>query len=256
METQCLLKASGIGKRFGSVVALDNVDFEINKGEVVGLVGDNGAGKSTFIKILSGVYRRDKGNIFLEGKEVFFENPKEAMAAGIETVYQDLALAPHLDVATNIFLGREKVRENFWGKLGFVDRKKMKESVAEELQHLKITVKSIDQKTINLSGGQRQAVAIARSVAWGKKLIIMDEPTAALGVEESNKVLDLVREVRNRGMSVLFISHTLPYVMAVCDRIVVLRLGQTVANLKTCETTLDEVVQWITGSLTQQTIVC
>lgn len=255
MEKEYLLKAAGIGKRFGSVVALNNVDFEIKPGEVVGLVGDNGAGKSTFIKILSGVYKKDKGAIFLDGKEACFETPKDAMAAGIETVYQDLALAPHLDVTTNIFLGREKVKENFWGKLGFVDRSKMKESVTEELKHLKITIKSIDQKTINLSGGQRQAVAIARSVAWGTKLIIMDEPTAALGVEESQKVLDLVREVRNRGLSVLFISHTLPYVMAVCDRIVVLRLGQTVANLKTSETSLDEVVQWITGSMTQQTAV-
>jgi len=250
MENRPILKAIGIGKNFGSVVALESVDFEIGKGEIVGLVGDNGAGKSTFIKILSGVYKRDRGQIFIDGKEVWFERPSEAMQAGIETVYQDLALAPHLDVTTNIFLGREEVKGGLRGKFGFVDRKKMKEFVRRELDHLKITIKSVEQKVGNLSGGQRQAVAIARSVAWGTKLIIMDEPTAALGVEESRKVLELIREIKNRGVSVIFISHTLPYVMDVCDRIVVLRLGKSVVDLKSGDTHLDEVVQWITGSKT------
>lgn len=250
MINQPVLKAEGIGKNFGSVVALENVDFEIGKGEVVGLVGDNGAGKSTFIKILSGVYKRDKGKIFLDGKEIWFENPREAIHAGIETVYQDLALAFHLDVYTNIFLGREDVKKGLPGKMGFVDRKKMRESVKKELDRLRITIKSVDQKVGNLSGGQRQAVAIARSVAWGTKIIVMDEPTAALGVEESQKVLDLIREIKKQGLSVILISHTLPHVMEVCDRIVILRLGKSIVNLKTEETNLDEVVQWITGSKT------
>lgn len=250
MENQPVLKAEGIAKHYGSVVALSNVDFEIGKGEVVGLVGDNGAGKSTFIKVISGVHKRDKGRLLLDGQEVNFDNPKEAINAGIETVYQDLAIAPHLDVYTNIFLGREETFKGLFGKMGFVNRKAMKEFVIEELKRLRITIKSVDQKVGTLSGGQRQCVAIARSVAWGRKIIIMDEPTAALGVEQSQMVLNLINEIKSRGLSVILISHTLPHVMEVCDKITVLRLGETIATLNKNETNLDEVVQWITGSKT------
>jgi ABC-type sugar transport system ATPase subunit len=250
MKNQPVLKAEGIAKHYGSVVALSNVDFEIGRGEVVGLVGDNGAGKSTFIKVISGVHKRDRGRLLLDGKEVNFDNPKEAISAGIETVYQDLAIAPHLDVFSNIFLGREETYKGLFGKMGFVNRKVMKEFVVEELKRLRITIKSVDQKVGTLSGGQRQCVAIARSVAWGKKIIIMDEPTAALGVEQSQMVLNLINEIKSRGLSVILISHTLPHVMEVCDKITVLRLGETIANLDRNETNLDEVVQWITGSKT------
>lgn len=250
MKTQPVLKAEGIAKHFGSVIALEKVDFEIGKGEVVGLVGDNGAGKSTFIKVLSGVHKKDKGKLYLDGKEVNFENPRDSIEAGIETVYQDLAIAPHLDVFSNIFLGREETYKGLFGKMGFVNRKAMREFVSEELKRLRITIKSVDQKVGTLSGGQRQCVAIARSVAWGKKIIIMDEPTAALGVEQSQMVLDLINEIKARGLSIILISHTLPHVMQVCDRISVLRLGKTVAELNREETCIDEVVQWITGSKT------
>jgi len=252
MENQPVLKAEGIAKNYGSVVALEKVDFEIGKGEVVGLVGDNGAGKSTFIKVLSGVHKRDRGRLLLDGEEVNFNNPKEAISAGIETVYQDLAIAPHLDVYSNIFLGREETFKGLFGKMGFVNRKVMKEFVIEELKRLRITINSVDQKVGTLSGGQRQCVAIARSVAWGNKIIIMDEPTAALGVEQSQMVLNLINEIKARGLSVILISHTLPHVMEVCDKITVLRLGETIANLNRNETSLDEVVQWITGSKTMK----
>ena len=248
MEKQPILKTIGIGKSYGSIEALKNVNFEIFPGEVVGLVGDNGAGKSTFIKILSGVHKKDRGDFFLEGKEISFNDPKDAMKAGIETVYQDLALASELDVVSNIFLGREIVSKKPWGFLGFLDRKSMKADVKKALERLKINIKSLNRPIKDLSGGQRQCVAIARCIEWGSKILIMDEPTAALGVEQSQKVLDLICEVKSKGLSVIFVSHTLPHVMQVCDRIVVLRLGETIASLKVNETNLDEVVSWITGS--------
>ncbi len=247
-----LLRAQGVGKNFGSVVALDHVDFAIRPGEVMGVIGDNGAGKSTFIKILSGVHGASKGYIYFEDKLVDFENPRQAIKAGIETVYQDLALAPHLDVASNVYLGRELIaQKGFLGRwFGVLDRKTMYVHTKEVLDRLKISVKSIKQSVGTLSGGQRQAVAIARVIAWGSKLVILDEPTAALGVEESEKVLQLIREVKAQGVAVLLVSHTLPHVMAVCDRMTVFRLGRSVAVVNREETTLDELVMWITGSKT------
>ncbi|MGI6005083.1 MAG: ATP-binding cassette domain-containing protein [Christensenellales bacterium] len=251
-----LLRTEGVGKNFGSIVALDHVDFAIKPGEVMGVIGDNGAGKSTFIKTLSGVHKASKGYIYFEDRLVSFENPRQAIEAGIETVYQDLALAPHLDVVSNIYLGRETLREKGLSRaLGILDRPAMRARTKEVLDRLKITIHSVTQTVGTLSGGQRQAVAIARVIAWGSKLVILDEPTAALGVEESEKVLHLIREVASQGVAVILISHTLPHVMKVCDKMTIFRLGRSVATVRREDTTLDELVMWITGSKTADTPV-
>jgi len=243
-----ILKATGVRKHFGSVVALSSIDFELNAGEVMGLVGDNGAGKSTFIKVLSGVLRRDGGDIILKGQHVDFKSPKEAMDAGIETVYQDLALAPHLPIYSNMFLGREIMKKGILGKMGVVDKSAMRDEVGERLSKMKTRLNSVNQLVGTLSGGQRQAVAITRAIGWGKEIVIMDEPTAALGVKESRQVLDLIMDIKGHGISVIFISHTIPHVMEVTDKIHVLRLGESVVHLNTKDTTYEEVVQYITGS--------
>ncbi|MGI9861508.1 ATP-binding cassette domain-containing protein [Moorella naiadis] len=248
MEAKQVIKATNIKKYFGSVRALEGANIEVYPGEVVGLLGDNGAGKSTLVNILSGVYRPDGGELYLDGQKVEFDNPLEARKRGIETVYQELALAPHLDIVTNIFLGREEIRPDLWGRLGFLDRKSMREKALQDLDKLRITIKSVEQRINQLSGGQRQAVAVARAVSWGTKLIIMDEPTAALGVEESLKVLELIKEIKNHRIPIILITHTIPYAFKVCDRLVIMRLGRTIANLKISETTIDDVIAWITGS--------
>lgn len=245
-----VLQTVGLGKSFGSIIALNHVDFNIMPGEVVGIVGDNGAGKSTFIKTLSGAHRQSKGSIIFEDNVVEFSSPRDSINIGIETVYQDLALAPHLDIASNIFLGREKLKSGMQGLLGVRDKKYMEERTCEVLENLKIKVKSIKQPVGTLSGGQRQCVAIARAVAWGSKVVILDEPTAALGVAESRKVLDLILSMKEKGLSVILISHTMPHVMEVCDRICVFRLGNSVVMLNKEDTTGDELVMWITGSKT------
>lgn len=244
-----VLEAKGITKKFGKVRALRGVDFSIEPGEVVGLLGDNGAGKSTFVKVISGAYSYDEGLIKLNGEEKQFERPVDARNAGIETVYQDLSLAPDLDIESNLFLGREIMKKGLLGKLGFMDEKAMYKEVELNLKKLGVnTIQNIKAKVGGLSGGQRQAVAIARSVSWGSELVIMDEPTAALGVEQSSIVMDLIRQVQSKGTPVILISHTLPFVFDVTDRIVIFRLGEVVANLKTKETNVSEVVQYITGS--------
>lgn len=243
-------EARGIVKNFGRIQALKGIDFSIYPGEVVGLLGDNGAGKSTLIKIFSGALSFDEGQILLDGKPIRFKSPQDARDLGIETVYQDLALATHLDIETNVFLGREMMRSGLLGKFGFVDKKKMFAEIEDLFAKLNIRVRALKAKVSDLSGGQRQAVAVARAVMWGQKLVIMDEPTAALGVEQSAMVLELVRQVRNKGIPVIFISHTLPFVFDVCDRMVILRLGEVSANLVTKDTNVNEVVQYITGSKT------
>ena len=243
-----ILTVTGIKKSFGSVVALNGVSFGLNAGEIVGLVGDNGAGKSTLIKILSGVYAKDDGDIVFNGKHVDFKSPKEAIDAGIETVYQDLALAPYLPIYANMYLGREIMKKGILGKLGAVDRTAMRSKAEERINRLKSKLNHVDQEVGTLSGGQRQAVAITRALAWGKEVVIMDEPTAALGVKESRQVLDLIKEVRQHGIAVIFISHTIPHVLEVTDKIHVLRLGESIAHLTTAETSYEEVVQYITGS--------
>src|SRR5947209_887162 len=204
-ERESVLEARGISKHYGSVTALESVDFEAYPGEVVALLGDNGAGKSTLIKILSGATRPDTGTIKLHGREVEFHGPRDARASGIETVYQDLALAPDLDVASNLFLGREILMPGVLGALGMVNQRVMRQQADEHLRGLRVRLKSVRQTVDTLSGGQRQSVAVARTVLWGKDIVILDEPTAALGVAQSGMVLQLIREVRDHGASVIFI---------------------------------------------------
>ena len=249
--SEYILQTQSVGKNYGSIVALQNVNFNIKPGEVVGIVGDNGAGKSTFIKILSGAHKASKGYLYLEDELVDFDSPRDAIDSGIETVYQDLSLAPHLDVVGNIFLGRELIKPGFFGHLfKILDKKEMARRTQEVLDRLKITIKSVKQPVGTLSGGQRQAVAIGKAIAWGSKIVILDEPTNALGVEESEKVLQLIREIAAEGISVILISHTLPYVMDVCDRMTVFRRGNTITTLNRDDITLDDLVAWITGSRT------
>jgi len=244
-----LLEARRIEKRFGHVVALRDGNFSLAPNEVHAIVGDNGAGKSTLIKVISGVLHADAGELLLEGEPVQIANPREARALGIETVYQDLALAEHLDAAANLFLGRELYLPPPLSWFGFLDQKTMRERAWEEMRRLKIGIQSVEQPVVELSGGQRQAIAVARAIAWGRRIVIMDEPTAALGVRESSMVLELIKEVKSHGLAVLMISHNLPEVFAVADRITVMRLGRTITTLTTKETSLEAVVAMMTGAL-------
>ena len=242
-----LYEVRNIGKNYGSVVALENVDFAVRAGEVVGLVGDNGAGKSTLVKILSGAHRPDAGEMHLEGRPVRWHSPREALENGIETLYQDSGLAPDLTVSANIFLGRELKAPGFWGRLGFISDRAMNRQAESELMKVGIAVPSSGRPVSRLSGGQRQAVAIGRAVAWANKVIILDEPTNHLGAQQSIEVLEVVKSAREQGLGVVFISHTLPHVLEVTDRIVALRLGRVVANAPTSEFTSDRLVKVITG---------
>jgi simple sugar transport system ATP-binding protein len=244
-----LLEARNVQKHFGHVVALREANFTLGPNEVHAIVGDNGAGKSTLIKIVSGVYQADVGEIAIEGRPVTIANPREARELGIETVYQDLALADHLDASANLFLGRERLRPAPLSWLGFLDKKAMRGRAQEEMRRLKIGIQSVDEPVLSLSGGQRQAVAVARAIAWGRRIVIMDEPTAALGVRESSMVLELIKEVRTQGLAVIMVSHNLPEVFAVADRITVLRLGRTIVTLDKSETSLERVVGMMTGAL-------
>jgi fructose transport system ATP-binding protein len=244
------LVARGLTKRFGHVTALDGADFDLLAGEVLGLIGDNGAGKSTLIKILSGALQPDEGSFSLDGHEVTFHSPSDARKAGIETVYQDLAVSPALDVATNMFLGREIRRPGLAGSLlHMIDHRAMREETRQHLVDLGITLYSVTQQVETLSGGQRQALAVARAAAWGRRVIIMDEPTAALGVKQSRQVLDLVRRIRDRGLSIVLISHSMPDVFAVADRIAIMRLGRRVAVVRPAETPMTEVVSIMVGAM-------
>lgn len=234
----------GIDKNFGHVQALKGVDFDIREAEIIALVGDNGAGKSTLIKVMSGAYAPDGGQILIDGKPIVFNSPKDAISAGIATVYQTLALVDQRDVASNIFLGREPTK-------GLVlDRKKMIEETGRVLNELRSDIPSVHTEVGMLSGGQRQAVAIARSISQreGMRLIIMDEPTAALGIEETRKVLRLIGRLKEQGFAVLVISHNLEHVFSVAERIVVLRRGRLVAVRKRAETTATEIVHLIVGA--------
>lgn len=248
-EAEPVYRARGLVKRYGSVTALDGADFELYPGEVLAIVGDNGAGKSTLIKILSGAVIPDEGEITMDGEAVHLRNPLHARALGIETVFQDLALAPGLDITSNLFLGRERRHP---GVLGFLfrklDKRGMQAEAASHMRSLKIGIRSMVQAVETLSGGQRQGVAIARAVSWGRRIVIMDEPTAALGVQESGMVLDLIRTVRGRGVPVVIISHSLPQVFAVADRIQVMRLGRRVGIATPSNHSMDDVVAMITGA--------
>ena len=238
-----LLECRGVSKAFGAVQALYRVDFEVRRGEVMALVGDNGAGKSTLIKSIAGIYPFDEGEVYFEGPYVDIHGPRDAAKLGIEVVYQDLALADNLDVVANMFLGRERIRTGV-----VLDESSMERSARETLDSLSVTtLRSVRQAVAGLSGGQRQAVAVAKSVMWDSKLVILDEPTAALGVAQTRQVLDLVRRLAERGLGVVIISHNLHDVFDCADRITVLRLGQRVALLKRSETTQQEVVHAITA---------
>jgi fructose transport system ATP-binding protein len=244
-----VLQAQGLVKRFGQVVALDGADFELYPGEITAIIGDNGAGKSTLIKVLSGAFHPDDGEILLDGEHVRFRSPLDARRVGIETVYQDLAVAPALDIAANIFLGRELRRGGPAGRLlRALDKRTMRREAARHFSELKIGIPSIGQAVENLSGGQRQGVAVARAAAWGRRLVIMDEPTAALGVKETRQVLDLILRVRERGLPVILISHDMPHVFELADRIQIMRLGKRVAVVTPQTHSMPEAVAIMTGA--------
>jgi len=245
MSETPVLKVQGVSKRFGGVHALENVSLELYPGEVLALAGDNGAGKSTLIKIISGVLHPDEGTLWYSGSEVTFENPQKAREHGIETIYQDLALADNLDVGANVFLGREPLKR----VLGFpvLDRKRMRTQAAGALRVLDIQIHRFDLPIRSLSGGQRQAVAIGRAIHWKAKILIMDEPTAALGVPEQRKVIALIKSLKQSGVGVIFISHNLVDIFAVSDRIVVLRRGVKAGERISTDTSSDEIVRLMVG---------
>jgi fructose transport system ATP-binding protein len=245
-----IIEAHGLVKTFGQVVGLDGAEFELYPGEVLAVIGDNGAGKSTLIKCISGALVPDAGEILLEGSLVHFKRPQDARAAGIETVYQTLAVAPALDIASNLFLGRELRRRGVLGSVfRMLDHKRMQTIARDRLRELGIgTIQNITQAVETLSGGQRQAVAVARAAAFGSKVVILDEPTAALGVRESNQVLKLIRDLRERGMPVILISHNMPHVFEVADRIHIQRLGRRVAVVTAKSHSMSEAVAIMTGA--------
>lgn len=245
MLEEPLVKMESICKFFGPVKALDKVDFYVGRSEIVGLVGDNGAGKSTLVKVLSGIYPPDEGRIYLEGRRVEFSSPSQARMLGIETIYQDLALVEDLPIYRNIFLGKEPLKR--FGIFSILDERKMKEESEKVLKLLKINIRSVDVPVKYLSGGQRQSVAIARAVYYRAKLLLMDEPTTALGAAEVESVLELIRNVKKEGRSIVIISHNLPMILSVCDRVTVLRKGKVVGNKYTKDLTIEEVTDMIIG---------
>ena len=246
-EKEPILELRHISKSYGSVRALSDVSFKAYAGEVIGLVGDNGAGKSSLIKTISGVHSPDEGEIFVDGVKRHWKSPHDSMAAGIETLYQDSGLAPDLTIGANIFLGREVKRRGPLGRLGFLDQRAMERRALVELDKVGITVPPSKRTVSQLSGGQRQAVAIGRAVMWAKHVIILDEPTNHLGARQSQEVLKVIRAAREQGICVLFISHTLPHVLEVTDRIIVLRLGRVVRDSLTTDYTVESLLGTITG---------
>src|SRR4029079_5747262 len=246
---KALLEARGICKNYGHVEVLREVDFAVNAGEVTAHIGDNGAGKSTLVKILSGTIPLDRGTILLEGRPITMNSPTAARDLGIETVYQDLALAPELGPAENTFAGREILKKGVLGRLGVLDKKEMRRQAGEAFTSMGTDVKDLDAPVGALSGGQKQSVAICRSVMWADKVIFMDEPTAALGVRQTGKVLELVRRVADRGVGVVLISHNMPEVLEVADSIQVLRLGRRVAQYRGADATVEMLVGAMTGAL-------
>jgi simple sugar transport system ATP-binding protein len=249
MTDAATLSVCGVSKHFAGLQALRDVSLHVNRGEVVGLVGDNGAGKSTLMKIIAGVLQPSLGHVALDGEPVAFPDPAAAAAAGISTVYQDLALAMERDVVANFFLGREVLAGHWLGqRLGWLDRRTMRERTAQALATLHARIPNIDARCKDLSGGQRQALAIARASAWCERVLLLDEPTSALGVEQQREVLDLIRRVRDLGAAVILVSHQMPDVLAVCDRITVLRLGSVVAAVPRKDVSADDLIGYITGA--------
>jgi simple sugar transport system ATP-binding protein len=247
-----LLEARGLTKRYGHVEALSGADFDVAAGEVVALIGDNGAGKSTLVRALSGSEAPDSGTVLFDGKPVQLNGPAHAHALGIETVFQDLALAPHLNPVQNMYLGREIMRRGLLGRLGFMDVAAMRAGSRKAFDDLGATVRDLGGPVGSMSGGQRQGIAVARAAAWASKVVFLDEPTAALGVVQTKNVLELIRKVSSAGIGVVFISHSMPHVMEVSDRIQVMRRGRRVAVLRTADTSMEELVGAMTGALHQE----
>lgn len=250
MSSVPVFEARNLVKCYGHVVALDGVDFELRSGEILAVIGDNGAGKSSLIKALSGALIPDSGEIYLDGKRVHFKSPLDARREGIETVYQTLAVAPFMTIAENLFLGREILRPNLLGSVfKILDRRKMLAEASRSMQELKFTIGHMQQAVETLSGGQRQGVAVARAAAFARHVVIMDEPTAALGVKEGNMVLDLIHRIRERGLSVILISHNMPHVFEVADRIHIQRLGKRAAVVNPKKVNMADAVSIMTGAL-------
>jgi simple sugar transport system ATP-binding protein len=246
------LRLSGISKRFGAVTALDDVSIELGQGEMIGIVGDNGAGKSTLLKIMSGVHKPDAGTMEVDGARVRFESPGDARAAGIEAVYQDLALVDDMTVAENMFLGRETMRPGLAGRLGIIDHRAMREKATETIAGLRVRIPGMAEAIVRqMSGGQRQGAAISRAILWGRKVLLFDEPTAALGVKEQAEVERMIQDLRAKRLPMVLIAHNMPLIFRLTDRIVVLRHGRITATLRTNRTTPEEVVGHITGALAE-----
>ncbi len=246
-----ILTGRGLAKRYGTVVALNNADFDLYPNEILAVIGDNGAGKTSLIKALTGAVTPDHGEIKLDGKVVNFRSPQDAREAGIETVYQNLALSPALSIYDNMFLGRERVKPGFMGKyFKLLDRSGMQKFAREKLTELGLmTIQNIDQPVESLSGGQRQGVAVARAAAFGSRVVIMDEPTAALGVKESRRVLELILDVKKRGMPIILISHNMPHVFEVADRIHIHRLGRRLCVIDPKKQSMSDAVAMMTGAM-------
>ena len=247
MSGEVLYEVRNLTKRYGAVVALDDASMKLHAGEIVGLVGDNGAGKSTLVKCLSGAHLPTSGEILLDGMERNWHSPHDAIQAGVETLYQDSGLAPHLSVSANVFLGRELVKPGILGKMGFLSQKQMDVQAHHDLEEVGIAVPASGRSVSQLSGGQRQAEAIGRAVAWASKVIILDEPTNHLGARQAGEVLNVMLEAKAKGLGVIFISHTLPHVLQVTDRVVVLRLGKVVKDAPTSEFDAESLLGTITG---------
>jgi fructose transport system ATP-binding protein len=254
-DHKLVMQAKGLVKRYGHVVALDGADFELRAGEILAVIGDNGAGKSSLIKALSGATIPDDGEILLDGTPIHFRSPMDARRAGIETVYQDLAVAAAMSISENLFLGRELRRPGFLGNvLRMLDKKKMLQESIARMHELRVGIRSMTQPVETLSGGQRQCVAVGRAAAFAQHVVIMDEPTAALGVKEGNMVLELIRRVRDRGLPVVLISHNMPHVFEVADRIHVARLGKRAAVLNPKKISMSDTVAVMTGAMPANTI--
>jgi len=255
MGHNIVMQAKGLVKRYGQVTALDGADFELRAGEILAVIGDNGAGKSSLIKCLSGATLPDEGEIVRDGQRIQFRSPLDARRAGIETVYQDLAVAPAMTIAENLFLGREILRPGFMGRvLRMIDKKKMLDESIARMQDLKVGIRSMVQPVETLSGGQRQCVAVSRAAAFAEHVVIMDEPTAALGVKEGNMVLELIRRVRDKGLPVVLISHNMPHVFEIADRIHVARLGKRAAVLNPKTISMSDTVAVMTGAMKPEDI--
>ncbi|MGR4869471.1 ATP-binding cassette domain-containing protein [Variovorax sp. LARHSF232] len=249
-HTPLVMEARGLVKRYGNVTALDGADFELRAGEIMAVIGDNGAGKSSLIKALSGATLPDEGEIWLDGNPIHFKSPMDARREGIETVYQDLAVAPAMTIAENLFLGREIIRPGFFSRLfRCIDKKKMLEESIARMNDLKVGIRSMTQAVETLSGGQRQCVAVARSAAFARHVVILDEPTAALGVKEGNMVLELIRRVRDRGLPVILISHNMPHVFEIADRIHIARLGKRACIVNPKNISMSDTVAVMTGAM-------